>query len=115
LPALDEVLSVMTRHDFLIAIPALRLAFGYFPPREKEQIARSILRFRGHDAHDPRSLLHLDVSADVTLRGMALEREVDATAKRYGLDDGADEEPSRAPTRLSFAGASCSAPQPTTQ
>jgi hypothetical protein len=88
LPALDEVLSVMTRHDFLIAIPALRLAFGYFPPREKEQIARSILRFRGHEAHDARSLLHLDVAADITLKGMALEREVDAIAARYGLDDG---------------------------
>ena len=37
----------MTEDEFLVALPALRLAFSYFPPRERETIAATVLADRG--------------------------------------------------------------------
>ena len=50
LAALDAVVAGLGRDDFLVAIPSLRLSFGYFPPREKEQIAREIVALHGGPA-----------------------------------------------------------------
>ncbi len=52
LGVVDDVVTPMVRDDFLVAIPSLRLAFSYFPPREKEQIARKVLAVHGDGGED---------------------------------------------------------------
>ena len=44
---IDEVIAALPEHDFLVALPSLRLAFTYFPPRERAVIAERVLRKRG--------------------------------------------------------------------
>jgi hypothetical protein len=87
LAALDAVVETLGQQDFLIAIPALRLAFGYFPPREKEKIAEQVLALRGGAPAAARDLLVLKLDPETTIRGMNLDAAVRATARRYGLDD----------------------------
>lgn len=91
LGVVDESVAPMTRDDFLVAIPSLRLAFSYFPPREKEQIARKVLAV--HDASgdgDVRSLTKLAVNPGVTMAGMKLDAAAEALARSYGLWDALD-------------------------
>jgi hypothetical protein len=85
--SLDTVVTGLGRDDFLVAIPALRLAFAYFPPREKERLAHEIVALHGGSAAD---LLRLTIAPEVTLRGLAIDAAVAATARRYGLDDEED-------------------------
>ncbi len=91
LGVVDDVVAPMTRDDFLVAIPSLRLAFSYFPPREKEQIAKKILAV--HDASggaDVRSLTKLAVDPGVTMAGMKVDAAAEALARSYGLWDALD-------------------------
>ena len=46
---LDDLVAAMADDDFLVALPALRQAFGYFPPRERETIAAQLLALHGGD------------------------------------------------------------------
>ncbi|WP_218828811.1 DUF5682 family protein [Rhodococcus sp. 06-235-1A] len=39
LTAVDDVVSGLTEHDFLVALPALRQSFEFFPPRERSAVA----------------------------------------------------------------------------
>jgi hypothetical protein len=81
----------MTDEDFLVAAPSLRLAFGYFPPREKEQIAKRVLAIHGIGAEDAREVLRLEVTPGAVMQGMRIDREVGRVARRYGLaDEGED-------------------------
>jgi hypothetical protein len=82
---LDELLRELTEEDFLIALPSLRLAFGFFPPREKEDIARTLLPLHGQDASGARALVRLDVDPTVLLAGSALDDEVERVLERFGL------------------------------
>jgi hypothetical protein len=90
LAVIDALVSTMTRSDFLIAIPSLRMAFGYFPPREKELIANHALALAGKPTGDARSLLRLEVDAGLTMHGMQLDAEIVKRARRYGLTDDGD-------------------------
>ena len=47
LAAVDATLVRLTGDDFLAALPALRQAFAWFPPREREQVATLVLARRG--------------------------------------------------------------------
>ncbi|MFD0906161.1 DUF5682 family protein, partial [Actinomadura sediminis] len=47
LGVLDELVAGLTDHEFLVALPALRQAFAFFPPRERETIAHGLLESRG--------------------------------------------------------------------
>ncbi len=87
LGVVDGLVAPMTRDDFLVAIPSLRMAFAWFPPREREEIARQVLRLHGGDGADARRLTKLEVSAEVTMSGLQIEAEVDAVARRFGLED----------------------------
>ncbi|WNG23534.1 hypothetical protein F0U62_05425 [Cystobacter fuscus] len=82
---LDELIRQLTEEDFLVALPALRLAFGFFPPREKEGIARLLLPLHGRDASGARALVRLDVDPAVILAGAALDDEVEQVLERFGL------------------------------
>jgi hypothetical protein len=81
---LDELISDMTEDEFLVALPALRLAFSYFPPRERETIAATVLRHRDVGGN-ARSLTRIDVDPVVVAEAMAVERRVDALLVKGGL------------------------------
>lgn len=90
LAALDDALSGMPEGDFLVAVPSLRLAFSFFPPRERERIAAEVLGLHGVASDDSRSLLELRASAEVIVLGRALDRASQEIARRFGLDDNLD-------------------------
>ena len=90
LGVVDDVVVPMTRDDFLVAIPSLRLAFSYFPPREREQIAKKVLALHDAAGGDIRSLTKLTVDPGVTMAGMRVDAAAEALARSYGLRDGLD-------------------------
>ena len=70
---------------FLVAVPSLRLAFSYFPPRERDAIARRVLRHHGGDPDDVRSLRRLGTDSITLTRAAALEASADSVIARYAL------------------------------
>lgn len=83
LELLDELVAAMSDHDFLVALPALRQAFGYFPPRERHLIATRLVELRsGASAWD---LMRLEAAPELVAAGMALDERVDAALRREGL------------------------------
>lgn len=83
--AVDHVLSTYSPQEFLIALPALRLAYSYFPPREKEAIAASVLRGKGLSETSSWQFVEALVSPELTARNRALERELEDLLGGYGL------------------------------
>ncbi|MGW7385678.1 DUF5682 family protein [Streptomyces sp. NPDC054794] len=81
---LDGVVSAMTEGDFLIGLPALRQAFAFFPPRERERIAQRLLERRGARG-SARSLLRTTADPLLLARAAALEDNVARMLDRYGL------------------------------
>ncbi|MEU0882277.1 DUF5682 family protein [Lentzea sp. NPDC005914] len=81
---LDELVSAMTEEEFLVALPALRLAFSYFPPRERETIAATVLSHRGVQG-DARSVTRLTGDPMVVAEALAVEKRVDALLAKGGL------------------------------
>src|SRR5262249_48914107 len=53
LATIDASVSGFMREDFLIALPALRQAFAFFPPRERLAIAEAVLEIGGAPKADP--------------------------------------------------------------
>ncbi|RJS15960.1 hypothetical protein DRW03_31845 [Corallococcus sp. H22C18031201] len=92
LGSVHDVVKAMTEADFLTALPALRLAFSFFPPMERATLARTVLRLEGADEGAAHTLLALDMEAGQVARGMALETRARALAARWGLSDAADSE-----------------------
>jgi hypothetical protein len=93
LTVLDEMIVGLTEDDFLIALPALRQAFEFFPPRERETIARRLLDRRGVRG-SARSLLRAPKDPMVIAEARALEARVDRLLIAEGLaplDDTSDE------------------------
>jgi hypothetical protein len=85
---LDELLSGMASDDFLIAVPALRQAFEFFPPREREIVASRLLERRGL-VGTGRGLLRGVADPQVVAAGMLLDDRVDTVLRRAGLMGGA--------------------------
>lgn len=84
LRAVDEVVGGISEAEFLGAVPALRLAYGYFPPREKAAIAERVAALHGQAGRGSR-LLALEASAEDVTRGRALDAEVEAAMRRWAL------------------------------
>ncbi|MEU9112546.1 DUF5682 family protein [Streptomyces sp. NPDC048483] len=84
LGVLDTVVAAMTGDEFLVALPALRQAFAYFPPRERETIARGLLDRRGLRG-SPRALTRTAADPLVAAEAMALEDRVTRLLAREGL------------------------------
>ncbi|MFC4119982.1 DUF5682 family protein [Nonomuraea zeae] len=84
LELLDELVAGMTDDDFLVALPALRQAFGFFPPRERHLIATRLVERRsgGGSGWD---LMRLEAAPELVAAGMALDERVDAALRREGL------------------------------
>ncbi|MEE1794619.1 DUF5682 family protein [Streptomyces sp. BE308] len=81
---LDDLLGALPDADFLSGLPALRQAFAYFPPRERERIAARLLERRGVRG-SARSLLRTTADPLLTVRAGALEEDVSRLLARYGL------------------------------
>lgn len=81
LELLDELVRGMTGDDFLVALPALRQAFGFFPPRERHLIAT---RLAGRHAGGG-DLTRLEAAPEVVAAGMALDERVETALRREGL------------------------------
>lgn len=90
LDAIDAAVVGFTTGDFFTALPSLRQAFAYFPPRERLAIAESLVQ-GSQDAVDPMGLVAARV--DVKLAGRSFDRETRAgeIAARHGLVDEHDE------------------------
>lgn len=85
--SVDATLASMEDHEFVHGLPSLRLGFEYFPPREREALARRILGLHGGDPTRARELTaKLEVSAEVVAKGGALDAEVARALARYGLE-----------------------------
>ena len=80
---LDGAVAAMTEDEFLGALPALRMAFAYFPPREKEAVARSLLDRRGLRG-DARGLLRVSV-LPMSMEARSRERTALAELIEHGL------------------------------
>jgi hypothetical protein len=88
---IDASISGFLRDDFLIALPALRQAFTYFPPRERLVIAETVLEIHGSKGADPMALLRAPVDAEVVRHAAEVERRAYILAARHGLEDALDE------------------------
>jgi len=88
---LDDVIQAMTDADFLIALPSLRFAASWFPPKERERMARVVLGARGEDAALAAAMVRLPARAESIVAGHALDARVRERARRFGLADALDE------------------------
>ncbi|MFF0733203.1 DUF5682 family protein [Streptomyces chartreusis] len=81
---LDGIVAAMTEDDFLTGLPALRQAFAFFPPRERERITQRLLERRGKQG-SARSLLRTTADPLLLARARALEENVARLLDRHGL------------------------------
>lgn len=90
LSAIDDLVSDWPHADFLRALPALRGAFAWFPPREREKLARNILRNAGHSSADAEiqafAWMRQSSSIDDQAAAMACEQRVRQRLSRFGLE-----------------------------
>lgn len=93
---LDEVVGRFGEEQFLVALPSLRLAFSWFPPREREAIARRLLEQRGVEG-SARSLLRLATDPHVVAHAHAVEARVSDLLRREALLLRATAEPDDGP------------------
>jgi hypothetical protein len=87
---IDASVTGFLPDDFLVALPALRQAFAYFPPRERLSIAEAVLALGGAPSADPMSLLRAPIAVEAYQQGVAIERAATELAVRFGLDDALD-------------------------
>lgn len=91
LRALDELMGEMPADDFLVALPALRMAHAYFPPRERQRIAERVLTLHGQSPDCARGFLGLSAAAETLSAARLLEARVDELERRFGLESAATE------------------------
>ncbi|MGF7120709.1 DUF5682 family protein [Rhodococcus sp. BE178] len=77
LEAVDGVVRGLTEDEFLTALPALRQAFEFFPPRERRIVATRVAASPRHESIDHR--------ADTLREGRRLDDRVDDALARIGL------------------------------
>ncbi len=83
--ALDTLVAGYGDDEFLVALPALRQAFNWFPPRERAAIAEMVARLHGRGSGLAAALLTLPDDIGAAARGAALQARVRATLERWGL------------------------------
>jgi hypothetical protein len=84
--SIDELLMSYDDEAFLQALPALRLAFTFFTPREKHYMAQTLLTAHGQGHAPPLAALEVDVAT--ATRALAIEAWVLDELKRYGIRGG---------------------------
>ena len=84
--AIDVRLAGLTDHEFLVMLPPLRLAFNYFPPRERGVLASAIARRHGKGlAEAARLVSKLKVTPELVAEATNLEKRIDHHLSRWGL------------------------------
>ncbi len=81
--AVHDVLVGYGDDDFLTALPALRLAFTYFTPREKHHLALTLRQALGMEKQPEMAALAVD--AGTAARALALEGRLFAACEKFGL------------------------------
>ena len=91
LRAVDRLFGEWSDSEFLSALPALRGAFAWFPPRERERLARVVLQQSGYAPAlaDAAAIDWMRQRAPISDQAAAMAAEQAALARlaRYGLDD----------------------------
>jgi hypothetical protein len=85
LTLLDDLVGGLGPDDFLVALPALRQAFEYFPPREREMIGERLLARRGLAGSGRDLLRATTVAAETVAAGMALDEMIEQRLASAGL------------------------------
>jgi hypothetical protein len=83
--SIDKLLLAYEDTEFLEALPSLRLAFGYFTPREKHLMAKNLLQSTGASGVATSELLTLPVSVEDAMQAIELESRLFALADQYGF------------------------------
>jgi hypothetical protein len=83
---INDLLGRYSDEDFLTALPALRLAFTYFTPREKHHLALTLREGLGLGKGPEMAALTVD--ADTAARALAFESQLFASLNKYGLRGG---------------------------
>jgi Family of unknown function (DUF5682) len=83
--SIDELLLAYSDDEFLEALPALRLAFSYFAPREKNNIAKTLVRSTESGELATTDLLNIPLGADVAIEAIEFESRLFALLDRYGI------------------------------
>ncbi len=81
--SIHALLGCYSDEDFLVALPALRLAFTYFTPREKHHLALTLREALGL-AQAP-ELAALTVSVETAARALAFEAKLFEALDQYGV------------------------------
>lgn len=84
--AVHEAIEAMSTEDFLVAIPQLRAAFTWFPPRERGEIAGRVAKLLGLSGREQNRLLSLRDGADALLQAKSIEAQAVAWARAMGID-----------------------------
>jgi hypothetical protein len=85
--AIQAALDDMAHDDFLIALPQLRAAFAWFPPRERGAIARRVAELLGLSQSEQFKLLRLPSGLENLLDAKKIEAQALAWAREIGLVD----------------------------
>lgn len=80
---IHDLLLGYSADEFLTALPALRLAFTFFTPREKHHLALTLRAALGQEKEPELAALAVDIGTAAA--AMAFEERLFATAKKYGL------------------------------
>jgi Family of unknown function (DUF5682) len=86
--SIDELLLAYSDDEFLEALPSLRLAFSYFAPREKNNIAHTLVRSTETGELSTADLLTIALGADVAVEAIAFESRLFRLVDRYGIRGG---------------------------
>lgn len=84
--AINELLVRYGDEDFLTALPALRLAFTYFTPREKHHLALTLRESLG--LKNTPELAALTVDAETAARALAFESRLFGALDQFGVRGG---------------------------
>lgn len=83
--SIDRLLVGYSEGQFQQALPALRLAFTYFTPREKHYLATTLLQALGLKPPAHQQLAAIQVSPAQAAAALAWEAELFAALERFGL------------------------------
>jgi hypothetical protein len=84
--SIHETLTGYSDDEFLVALPALRLAFTYFTPREKHHLALTLRE--GLGLREEPALAALSVDVETAARALMLEGRLFEAVRTYGLRGG---------------------------
>jgi hypothetical protein len=83
--AVHAALEEMSTADFLVALPQLRNAFGWFPPKERGVLAGMLAELLGLSTSEQSRLLNLRQGTGTLLDAKRIEAQALAWAAEWGL------------------------------